>query len=355
MRKQQIINYQSLNKSINIDDISKFREENPTKKLFLSKKMMQKLILIDIGIFIISIIILFIINIGNNLSIGQIITYPFFMWPIIIGFIIFIFYKVQTSSWQKYIRLFLFAKDNNLTYVPSINKSDNQGMIFNIGRNRKANDLFISSSTNGTTYEFANYQYTVGSDDDEHTVFYGYIMIQLERNLPHIVLDSQSDNARIFGMNLSDLPVNFDKNQRLSLEGDFDKYFSLYAPEEYKRDALYIFSPDLMALFIDESSPFDAEIIDNKLYIYSNSVFNLQDQKTLERIFRIIYLVGGKTLSQTDKYADERVGNRLSNTIAEPGRRLKTKIPPIIKIFIIIFILMFVFQIISMFSIFNLK
>lgn len=355
MTKNISINYQSLNKLISIDDIVKFREENQTKKLFLSKKMMRTLMIIDIGVIIVPIIILLLINFGNNFSIEQIIIFPLFIWPILIGFVILIFYKSQTSSWQKYIRLFLFAKDNGLTYIPSIERTDNQGMIFNIGRMRKANDLFISLNTTGTAYEFANYQYTVGSDDDEHTVFYGYIMIQLERYLPHIVLDSQSNNARIFGMNLSDLPVNFDKDQRLSLEGDFDKYFSLYAPEEYKRDALYIFSPDLMALFIDESSPFDAEIIDNKLFIYSNSVFNFQDQKSLERIFRIIYLVGGKTLSQTDRYADERVGNRVSNTVAEPGRRLKTKIPLILKIFIIIFILIFIFQFVSIFSRFYLN
>ena len=38
------------------------------------------------------------------------------------------------------------------------------------------------------------------------------------------------------------------RTQVLSLEGDFDRYFTLYCPKEYERDALYVFTPDLMAL-----------------------------------------------------------------------------------------------------------
>lgn len=47
----------------------------------------------------------------------------------------------------------------------------------------------------------------------------------------------------------------------LSLEGDFDRYFTLYCPGDYERDALYVFTPDLLALLIDESRHFAANAL----------------------------------------------------------------------------------------------
>lgn len=52
----------------------------------------------------------------------------------------------------------------------------------------------------------------------------------------------------------------FARDQVLSLEGDFDRYFTPYCPKQYERDALSVFTPDLMALCIDEAAPFDIEI-----------------------------------------------------------------------------------------------
>jgi hypothetical protein len=41
-----------------------------------------------------------------------------------------------------------------------------------------------------------------------------------------------------------------------------------------------------------------------------------------QRLFRIIDTVGAKTLSQTDRYSDERVDTFASNLVAPQGRRL---------------------------------
>jgi hypothetical protein len=218
-------------------------------------------------------------------------------------------------------------------------------MIFNIGKYRNVTNQLISNSNK--IFEIANYTYTVGSGKSERIEKKGYVMIQLDRNLPHMVLDSKSNNSKFFGISMSNLPVSFNKDQKLSLEGDFYKYFTLYAPKEYKRDALYVFTPNLMALFIDKSSAFDAEIVDNYLYIYSNHPFNLLDQSVLQRIFQIIDNVGGKTISQTEHYADERVGDRASNIVAISGRRLKSRIS---WIAIILVVLAIAFQLFSLLS-----
>ena len=119
------------------------------------------------------------------------------------------------------------------------------------------------------------------------------------------------------------LPATFDKSQILSLEGDFDKYFTLYCPKEYERDALYVFTPDLMALLIDEAAPFDVEIVDDWMFVYSNVAFRTGDANLYARLFRIIDTVGAKALTQTDRYVDARVGDFSANVVAPQGARLK--------------------------------
>ncbi len=244
-------------------------------------------------------------------------------------------YKKQRMTLHKDVLISRFAEANNLIFKPLTNDPDYSGMIFNVGRFRRAYSQIRGKS--GKLYEIGNYNYTVKSDRSSTTVSNGYIMIELGRKLPNIVLDSKSNN--IFGTALGCLPILFQKGQKLSLEGDFDKYFTLYAPKEYERDALYLFTPDVMALFIDQVNSFDAEIVDNKLFIYSKEKFDLSDKTVLQRIFNIIDTVGKKTLSQAENYSDERVENESINAIASSGRRLSMQSIPMIFVWIIIIIL----------------
>ena len=240
--------------------------------------------------------------------------------------------KLRRESAQ----LQLFATRNNLTYTREIESPAYQGMFFTQGRDRSLDNI-IGSSTANPPFEIGNLKYTVGTGKNQHSYRMGYMRIKLERNLPHIVLDATSNNAKIFGATISNLPDDYDKSQRMSLEGDFDSHFSLYAPKEYKRDALYIFTPDVMALMIDNVKGFDAEIIDDQLFIYSAYLpFKLTDAVLLERLFGIIHAIGAKTSNQTDYYSDEKVGDRAANVVAVEGRRLKQRVPVITIIIIVI-------------------
>ena len=121
----------------------------------------------------------------------------------------------------------------------------------------------------------------------------------------------------------SNLPASFDKSQILSLEGDFDQYFTLYCPKAYERDALYVFTPDLMALLIDNAAPFDVEIVDDWMFVYSAKPFRSTEPAVYQRLFQIVDTVGAKTLSQTDRYVDENIGQFAANIVAPQGARLK--------------------------------
>ncbi len=262
---------------------------------------------------------------------------------IIIGIIYSI--KADKKTWVQNVKLYRFAKANGLLFKPSLPRPGYNGMIFNIGDNRAANTVL--NSQNKPIFEMANYTYseTHGSGKNRHTTYhyYGYIMIQLSKKLPHIVLDSKANNTSLFGANLSNLPESFDREQILSLEGDFNKYFTLYAPKEYERDALYVFSPDLMAMFVDQSSEFDAEIVDDKLFIYSSKHFDFSNIALVQQLFNIINKVGSLVVHNTDRYKDEMAASLPDNIVAESGRRLRVPNPAIIVLIIFIFIAFIIF------------
>lgn len=150
----------------------------------------------------------------------------------------------------------------------------------------------------------------------------GYLAIRLPRQLPHFVLDARSNDGI-----LSSLQHRPQRNQRLSLEGDFDTHFHLFAPKGYERDALYVFTPDLMALLIDETGDLDVEVRDDMLIVYRPGGFDLHDPLVWERFARIRDTVGTKAWTQTDGYSDDRVAPGLSAFVGPEGRRLKRSLP----------------------------
>jgi len=225
-----------------------------------------------------------------------------------------------SRRWELWARMDGFARANGMTFSPRDANPNYPGAIFRIGDTRQAVDHV--RSTTGRFFDFGNFRYTTGSGKNRSTRTWGFLAFHLDRKLPNMVLDSKSNNG-FFGTNL---PASFSKDQIMSLEGDFDRYFTLYAPTQYERDALYVFTPDLMGLLIDEAAPFDVEIIDDWMFVYSNTAFRTGDANLYARLFRIMDTVGAKALTQTDRYVDERVGNFAANIVAPAGARLTRRV-----------------------------
>jgi hypothetical protein len=195
----------------------------------------------------------------------------------------------------------------------------------------------------------------VRSGSPERSIDVGYLAIDLPRHLPNMILDAGSND----GLLTSSLARPPKENQRLSLEGDFDRHFRLYVPKGYERDALYVFTPDLMALLIDETGDLDVEVRDNLLIVMKPGGFVWAEPATWHRFDRIRAVVGAKFHDRTDLYVDERVpgaetpASRLAavaagtaaggtaaggtgagdtdaaasvNTVAPAGRRLRRKV-----------------------------
>ena len=242
-------------------------------------------------------------------------------------------------------RYVYFAQENGFSYSQSVTNYSQPGLIFHEGHSRSYGDV-ISGISSNTPFEMGNFFYTTGSGKNQQSHDWGYLMIPLKRQVPNMILDAKKNNIGMFGVGITNLPSAFKNNQTLSLEGDFDKYFTLYAPEEYERDALYIFTPDLMSLLIDNTAAFDIETVDDKLYIYSSKQLNLLNPPLLEKLFQIIATVGAKTVSQTASYSDERVVESAFDSVAEPGRRLKASYSRtfiITTVIVIIYFLLVIF------------
>lgn len=221
------------------------------------------------------------------------------------------------GSWAKWMRLSQFAAANGLEFRTRSPNPNYSGMIFTLGDSRSAFDHL--NSTSGRYFDLGDFQYSTGSGKSRTTHFWGFMALQLDRKLPNMVLDSKENNS-LFG---SDLPIHFDRDQILSLEGDFDEHFTLYCPQEYQTDALYVFTPDLMALLIDDAGSFDVEIVDDWMFIYSPHQFPALSPATYSRLFTIVQTVGNKTVAQTENYHDDRVGSPAANIVAPEGQRLR--------------------------------
>jgi len=227
-------------------------------------------------------------------------------------------YRRWRASAEQRLRMTRFAEANGFTFVQESPGPSYPGAIFGLGSSRSVTDHFRTPE--GRFIDFGNYSYVTGSGRSRTTHRWGFLAMHLDRALPHMLLDSRANNG-LFGS--TNLPAVFHKDQVLSLEGDFDQHFTLYCPKQYERDALYVFTPDLMALLIDEAAPFDVEIVDQWLFVFSARPFPLADAATYQRLLRIVTTVGTKALSQTDRYVDERVGVFEANLVAPSGQRLR--------------------------------
>jgi hypothetical protein len=233
--------------------------------------------------------------------------------------------------WERWMRLQEFGRDNGLTFSPSDDNPAYPGMIFQYGSGRAALDHF--RPVEGRFFDFGNFRYVISNGKSSTTVTWGFLAMRLDRRLPHMLLDSRANNSWRTGT----FSLMFSKDQVLSLEGDFNEYFTLYCPAEYERDALYVFTPDLMALCIDEAAPFDIEIVDDWMFVYSPREFKMDDLHLLARLFRILATVGAKALRGTDRYQDERVAAPfVANVVATPGQRLRRRFPIVVLVVLLV-------------------
>ncbi|MHA7985082.1 hypothetical protein ACX9R5_04675 [Rathayibacter sp. CAU 1779] len=208
-------------------------------------------------------------------------------------------YAASRKDPARWLHLQRFADANGLEFSPSVPNPDLPGIVFQQGWGRIARQVL--RATSGRFVEYANYEYRIGDKNNYTVNRWGYVAIRLDRPLPNVVLDGKRNNS-LFGTNL---PERFRSHQRLSLEGDFDRYFTLYCPAGYEADALYLFTPDIMARFIDNAAPLDVEIVDDWLLLYGQGDLVTLDPQIWQRLFSLVASLEDK-FAQWGRWHDER-------------------------------------------------
>ena len=235
---------------------------------------------------------------SDGVSVPTILGYAFFL-AVAVGSPI-LFFRAQRAKRTREYRLTRFATANALTYIPQLKAPALPGMIFGQGHDRVSTNLMRGTAPRFV--EFANYTYITGSGKNQSTHRWGYVAIKLDVPLPNIVLDAKGNNSFLG----SNLPVALGQQQRLSLEGDFDQHFSLYCPAGYETDALYLFTPDIMARFIDHAAALDVEIVDDWLFLYVGRDAVTIDPATWAWLFATVQALLDK-LAQWARWRDERL------------------------------------------------
>lgn len=224
---------------------------------------------------------------------------------------------LSARTWRRHdpttrrYRLDQFARANGWIYTPVVHTLVRPGMMFETGTTRATYDVIRWEHPRSV--EIGDHVYSP-SPFRKEVVRRGYVGIRLDVALPHIVLDAVKNNRAGEG---SSLRFRVDPAQKLSLEGDFDRHFALYCPEGYERDALYLFSPDIMARFIDHAADFDVEITDEWLMLSTRDRLCTLDTATWQQLLELIAAIELK-LGQWGRWRDEQPGTAPTHRRTRP-------------------------------------
>ncbi|WP_309066000.1 hypothetical protein [Microbacterium sp.] len=268
------------------------------------------------AIFVLPMLVGIVLIVGSVFSDAGHVSAAAILPAIVIVAVIVVGAVVGIASWrrareQRY-RIARFAQANGMAYEDRVVEPALPGMIFQHGSGRMSSSLVRGHHPRFV--EFGNYQYTVKHGKSSTTYRWGYVAVKLDVPLPNIVLDAVGNNG--LGSNL---PTSFSKDQRLSLEGDFDRYFQLYCPQGYEQDALYLFTPDIMARFIDHAAELDVEIVDDWMFLYMQRPVSTTDPATWAWLFGAV----GALMTKFDQWArwrDDRLREALAAQQAQPAQ-----------------------------------
>lgn len=139
-----------------------------------------------------------------------------------------------------------------------------------IYRNRHKTDVGVLTTASGKKYPYAIGNYL----KSESSSFHG-LEITLPYSLANFYLDSHKDSRRKGPAAL------YATSQKVSLEGNFNKYFQLFVPPNNATFVLSILSPDVMHTLMTSSQRYDVELSGNYLRIISHKKTNARTESSL--------------------------------------------------------------------------
>ena len=92
--------------------------------------------------------------------------------------------RMRLGGWGRWYRIDGFARANGMTFAPRSPDPAYPGSIFGIGRDRARSSVTTAADR---FLDYGNYTYTTGSGKNRSTRVWGFLALQLDRALPHMV------------------------------------------------------------------------------------------------------------------------------------------------------------------------
>lgn len=227
-----------------------------------------------------------------------------------------------------------FAAANGMSYLAGSKEIDTVGSLFGIGDTRSRGHI-LAGSLEGLPFMSYEYFYYTGSGKNRTQHDAMVVEFTLPRVLPQFVIDSQLEDV---------IPVSFDKSQKIELEGDFHKYFDLYAPDTYGVSALTLLAPDTMEVLMEHAALCDIEVVQNKLFFYWPVPAGSRGQ--YEKLFgtaRAVLQKLGSKLTKDDIYGTQSQAQIHAQPNSQGVRLKQSKIGLfVVGIFILYIVMQFV-------------
>jgi hypothetical protein len=167
------------------------------------------------------------------------------------------------------------------TVSGDIFKLDNFGQIYDIA----------SGTYRDHPLRIFEYQFSEGSGKSSHTFHYTILEIQFAHPLPEMhVMKTATSAEDILTMSRA-IDAHFSSPMKISLEGDFDKYYSVYAPPDTQIEDLEVMTPDLMESLVDHCDEYQNigfECHDDKLYLHATGRLNAKRIKDFVALYSLV-------------------------------------------------------------------
>lgn len=189
------------------------------------------------------------------LSVFSLIFTQFLTIMIIIIFYAFLaneYFNKKSEIWLRFANVNGWRTDltkiTDPTYIPP--------SLFGEGSQRKISPI-VHANFEDHSCDLYLYEQRVNENGRDQTICYTIARVKVERQLPHIILDSLKSRQ---------LKQTGDATEQITLEGDFSDYYNVYHKPGEQIDILSVLTPDIMYKIREQTLKQDIEIYDKCVY-----------------------------------------------------------------------------------------
>lgn len=222
-------------------------------------------------------------------------------WPTPLFMLTLLVIGIVYTGWEKIAqRKFMtnFAKICGYRFSDTAPIDTINAPYLQMGRDRCINNI-VSGVYGNLNIDFFIFNCVLGAGKNSTGIDFTVASIDCAANLPRIFVDARHhslhDDAVFSYSGLAN-----DKNQGIiKLEGDFNKFFTLWAPKEMEIETLEILEPNIMAGLEEFSKNFSVEFFGNKIYIYARKV--IDNGKDLWQLYSLVDFLIDKVVPEAQR------------------------------------------------------